>query len=140
MLELDPDHYWAHFALGRLLSGKGLFEEATAVYRNVVQLSGGNPLALGWLGLSLAQSGKAAEARAMLDRLHTIASKAYVPPTMFAWIHLGLGEIDNAFSWLDRAVDARDHMLMPIKTYWFLDPIRSDPRYAALLRRMKLEP
>jgi hypothetical protein len=71
--------------------------------------------------------------------LHAVAAQAYVPRTSFAWIHFGLGEIDEAFVWMDRAIEARDHMMTPIKTYPFMDPIRSDPRFAALLRKMKLE-
>jgi len=74
-----------------------------------------------------------------LGRLHAMAAQAYVPPTSFAWIHLGLGETDEAFAWMDKAIDARDHMIAPIKTYWFLDPIRDDPRFAALLRKMNLD-
>jgi len=47
--------------------------------------------------------------------------------------------VDRAFEWLDRAVDARDQIMMPIKSYVFFDPIRADPRFQALLRKMKLE-
>jgi hypothetical protein len=67
------------------------------------------------------------------------AVKSYVPPTCFAWVHLGLGEIDSAFEWLDRAVEGRDQFIMPIKSYSFFDPIRSDRRFAALLRKMRLD-
>ncbi|HEV2273034.1 MAG TPA: hypothetical protein VGR96_02645, partial [Acidobacteriaceae bacterium] len=63
----------------------------------------------------------------------------FVPPTCFAWTHLGLGEIAEAFVWMDRAVDTPDRMMAPIKTYPFLDPIRNDPRFTVLLRRMNLE-
>ena len=82
---------------------------------------------MGWLGLTLGLSGNAAEARALLDRLCLKAAQGYVPPTSYAWIHLGLGEIDSAFNWLNRAVDECDQLLMPIKSYRFLDPIRTDP-------------
>ncbi len=116
------------------------FEEAIAVLRKAVELHGGAPTVQSWLGLSLAQSGNASEARSLLQSLHALAAQAYVPPTCFAWIHFGLGEIDDAFVWLDRAVEARDHMMTPIKSYPFLDPIRSDPRFATLLRKMNLEP
>jgi len=61
-----------------------------------------------------------------------------VPPTSLAWIHLGLGEIDQFFQWMDRAIDARDHMITPIKSYPFMDRIRDDPRYIDLLRKMNL--
>ena len=74
----------------------------------------------------------------MLEQLRLTAQKAYVPPTSLAWIHLGLGEIDDAFTWMDRAIDVRDHMMTPIKTYPFLDPFRSDPRSVRLLAKMNL--
>ena len=113
--------------------------EAIAANRRAVELSGGSAAILGWLGLSLGSGGKRAEARALLKRLHGMATQAYVPPTSFAWIHIGLGEIDSAFEWLDRAVHGRDQFMMPIKSYAFFDPLRADPRFAALLRKMHLE-
>jgi hypothetical protein len=87
----------------------------------------------------LAQSGNSIEARALLDRLHATTPHAYVPASGFAWTHLGLGEVDAAFSWMDRAIDERDPMMIPIKTYPFLDPIRDDARFSALLRKMNLD-
>jgi len=66
-------------------------------------------------------------------------SDVYVPPTCFAWVHLGLGETDAAFSWLDRAVEECDQRMMPIKSYRFFDPIRTDPRFLGLLRKMHLD-
>jgi hypothetical protein len=117
-----------------------MFEEAVAAFRRATDLSGGTPMVLGQFGLTLAESGNTAEARALLERLGDAAVTTYVAPTSFAWIHLGLGEIDKFFLWMDRAIDERDHMLTPVKSYPFLDPIRSDPRYFALLRRMNLEP
>lgn len=63
-----------------------------------------------------------------------------MPRASFAWIHLGLGEIDEAFVWMDRAIEARDHMMTPIKSYPFLDPLRSEPRFAELLHKMNLKP
>jgi hypothetical protein len=90
-------------------------------------------------GPTLAQAGESGEARALIDRLSEIARTAYVPPSSFAWIHLGLGDIDEAFTWMDRAVDGRDPMMIPIKSFPFLDPFRADARYHALLRKMNLE-
>jgi hypothetical protein len=50
-----------------------------------------------------------------------------------------LGELEQAFAWMNRAVDQSDPMMTPIKSYEFFDPLRSDPRFAALLRKMNLE-
>jgi hypothetical protein len=57
-------------------------------------------------GLALAQRGNTAEARELLERLRRMAATAYVPPSAFAWIHLGLGDVDGAFEWPDRAIPA----------------------------------
>ncbi len=139
LLELDPSAYWGHLVIGSCYRELRMFDEAIAANRRAVELSGNSAAMLGWLGLSLGLSGKKTEARALLKRLHGMAAQAYVPPTSFAWIHLGLGEIDSAFEWLDRAIDARDQFMMAIKSYAFFDPIRADPRFAALLRKMHLE-
>jgi tetratricopeptide (TPR) repeat protein len=125
--------------LGSVLREQGLFEDAIAAHRRAVELSHGSPLMLGWLGLALGQAGLAAEARVILERLHAISRAAYVPPTSFAWTYHGLGDVDEAFAWMDRAVDARDYMMIPIQSYPFLDPVRSDPRYLALLKKMNCD-
>ncbi len=140
LLELDPSACWGHLMIGSCYRDLRMFDEAITANRQAVELSGNAAAMLGWLGLSLAIAGKQDEARALLNCLHEMATQAYVPPTSFAWIHLGLGEINSAFEWLDRAVDERDQLMMPIKSYAFFDPLRADPRFAALLRKMNLEP
>lgn len=139
VLELDPHHHIGYLVAGQIRCMEHAFDEAVAALRRASEFSGRSPMVLGWLGLALAQGGDAAEARDLLQSLHAIAAQTYVPPSSFAWIYYGLGEIDDAFAWMDRAVDARDHMMTPIKSYPFLDPIRNDPRFAALLRKMNLE-
>lgn len=138
LLDVEPRHFLTHFVVGLITREVGQFPEAIAAHRRSVELSGGSPLMLGWLGLALAQGGERAEARAILERMKAMPPQVYVPPTGQAWIHLGLGEIDAFFEWMIRAIDARDHMITPVQTYPFLDSIRSDPRYEDLLRRMKL--
>jgi TolB-like protein/Tfp pilus assembly protein PilF len=139
LLDLDPASGLGHFAIGLFYRYQKKFEEAISAHRKAVELSGGLPGALGWLGLTLASSGRTAEARDVLRRLHAMRAQAYVPPTSIAWIHLGLGEVDTAFEWLNRAVEECDQFMLPIKTYAFFDPIRTDPRFAALLRKMNLD-
>ena len=140
ILDLDPEYPLAHFAIAACYRYLKMFDEALTALRRAVELSGGSALTLGWLGLALAESGETARARDVLRRLHGMAVQGYVPPSSFAWVHLGLKEIDTAFEWLNRAVEVCDQLMMPIKSYGFFAPIRSDPRYFALLRRMNLKP
>jgi TolB-like protein/Tfp pilus assembly protein PilF len=139
ILELEPSAYWGYALMASSYRDQMILDKAIPAYRKAVELSGGASSMLGWFGLSLALAGEAAEARTVLEHLRERATHSYVPPTSLAWIHLGLGEIDTAFEWLDRAVEGRDQFIMPIKSYWFLDPIRPDPRFAALLRKMRLD-
>lgn len=139
MIDLDSSYYVGHWGRGMLCLEKGMLREAISEFREAANLSGNVPLMLGWLGQALGKAGEAGEAGALLDRLSEISRAAYVPPSSFAWIHLGLGNVDEAFTWMERAIDARDPMVMPIKSYPFLDPLRTDPRFHALLRKMNLE-
>jgi TolB-like protein/DNA-binding winged helix-turn-helix (wHTH) protein len=140
LIDLEPGNGDGPWLLGVALSRKGLFDEAIAAVRRAVDLSGGAAVFLGWLGLILGVGGRVDEARGVLSRLEVMSRTAYVPPASIAWVHLGLRDVDRAFEWLARAVDAHDQLMMPIKSYAFFDPLRADPRFHALLRKMKLEP
>jgi TolB-like protein/tetratricopeptide (TPR) repeat protein len=139
LIALEPAGAAGYWQLMAGLRGKGMLDEAVASQRKAVDLSGGAPLMVGWLGLMLGVTGRTDEARGVLERLEAMARTRYVPPSMFALTNLGLRDMDRAFEWLDRAVDARDQIMMPIKSYVFFDPIRADPRFHALLKKMKLE-
>lgn len=148
LLELEPTSYWPPFLSGlayrqkyfdESLGGRlrpDFAEKAIAGHRRAVELAPGAEPLLAWLGFALAVCGRKDEARGVLEQFHR--SDRYILPTNVAHLHLGLGEVDAAFEWFDRAVDERDQNMMPILSYAHLDPIREDPRFAALLRKMKL--
>lgn len=138
--ELDPAYFLSYFCEGQARCEEGRFKEAVASLTKSAELSGGSTMVLGWLGMARARAGDRVGAREVLDRLHAIAAEAYALPTSFAWIHLGLDEIDSAYIWLERAIEDRDPIIIPIKSYAFLDPLRGDPRFTTLLRTMNLEP
>lgn len=138
LVELEPRLSISYMMLGHAYLGMKDFEQSISALRKAVELSGSFPQMLGWLGLALGLGGHTAEARGVLEQLRTIASHRYVPPTSFAWTHLGLGEIDEAFVWMDRAADRHDRMLLHVRTHPFMDPFRSDPRLTALLRKLNL--
>ncbi len=139
LLELDPDYVFAYFVLGVGYRYESRYKESIAAHREAVRLSGDASSMLGWLGLALASSGEIEEATIILHRLQEAEKTGYVAPTSLAWVYLGLKEIDAAFEWLNRAVEECDQLLMPIKSYAFLDPIRKDPRFRRLLERMNLQ-
>ncbi len=139
VLDLEPEHFLSYYNLGHVYRELQRFDESAAAFRKASKLSGELPVVVGFLGLSLGLGGHTAEARMVLDRLRALTTERYVPPTSLAWTHLGLGEIDEAFLWMHRAIDAPDRMMEPIKTWSFLDPLRGDPRFAALLRKMRLD-
>ena len=138
VLSLDPDNFLGHFVLGTCYAYGGKFDDAIKEHRRAVELLGCNTGTVGWLGLMLGLSGRTAEARDLLERLKESRATGYVPASSLAWTHFGLREVDAAFEWMNRAVDECDQFMMPIKSYGFLDPMRSDPRYTALLRKMNL--
>jgi TolB-like protein len=155
LLELEPTSCWAHFIIGIAYRQK-YFEEssgrrrrsaeesmaldfadlAVAGHLKAVELSPGSDYFLGWLGLALGVCGRKGEARALLEQLRR--SDRYILPTSIAHIHLGLGDFDAALEWFDRAVEERDQNMMPILSYRHFDPLRQDPRFAVLLRKMRL--
>jgi len=148
LLELEPTSWLAALLAGHAYRQKyseeslrgrlrpDVAEKAIAWHRRAVELAPGAEHLLGWLGFALGMCGRKDEARAVLEQLRR--SDRYVLPTVIAHLHLGLGEIDAAFEWLDRAVEERDQCMMPILSYAHFDSIRGDPRFAVLLRKMRL--
>ena len=84
--------------------------------------------------------GRRAEAEQALAELEAQAARQYISPLAFVLIHAGLGEIDQAFEWLERAYQARDPKLPYVNVHPRWDGLRADPRFGDLLRRMGLEP
>lgn len=138
ILDLDPDSFFGHFVLATCFTYQGKFDQAIAEHRKTVELLGDCHGTIGWLGLTLALSGRTSEARDLLQSLEEQRATEYVPASSLAWIHFGLRQIDAAFEWMNRAIEECDQYMMPIKTYGFLDSVRSDPRYTALLQKMNL--
>ena len=74
----------------------------------------------------------------MLDDLRRLAKPRDPAPIRLAVIHLGLGETDQAFEWLDKALEARDWQMVLLNVEPLFDGVRSDPRFAALVERVGL--
>ena len=83
-------------------------------------------------------SGRKAEARKILAELQSLSEHSYVPATDMALIYAGLGDKDKAFAWLDKAYEEHSFSLSNLKVEPRFDPLRSDPRFADLLRHIGL--
>lgn len=92
----------------------------------------------GLIGNACARDGDRRCAMTSLRELEDLARTAYVGPTQFAIVYVALGDHDAAFRWLETAYETRDHDLAFAKVWPMLDPVRDDPRFHALLRRIGL--
>jgi TolB-like protein/Tfp pilus assembly protein PilF len=139
-LALAPDGAQLHNGLARAYAAKRAFPEAIGELREAVRLSGQAPLYVAELARTLAESGDTVTARRMLEELRRMGqgSQVFVTPLSFAYVHTALGEKDRAFGFLeqsmrDRTPDALWAMVDPR-----LDPLRDDPRFADVLRRLAI--
>ncbi len=138
ILTVDPSFVHGHTDLGRACSILGLHDEAIASFRTAARLREIEPELIPGLGYAYAAAGRADEARRVLARLEAHRKGQFVSPAGIAMIHVALGEHDRAFEWLDRAFAERDSALVWLRGNPRLDPIRDDPRFADLARRVGL--
>jgi len=139
ILDLDPTSFPARRYLGLAYEQKGMYAEAIAEFEKGVKLSG-SPLMLALLGHAYAVSGKRAEAQRVLDDLQQLQSQRYVSPYTVAAIYAGLGDQEQAFKWLDKAVDERDIWLMNLKVDPVFAKLRQKRRFTDLLAQIRLRP
>ena len=114
-----------------------MYNEAIAAFRRTETVLRGWPVAVAAIGHVQGISGRRGEARQTLDELKRLARERYVTPYGVALIHAGLGERQQALSWLERALDDRAHWLVWLKLDPRFDPLRADPGFAELLRRIR---
>jgi TolB-like protein/tetratricopeptide (TPR) repeat protein len=136
--ELDPDFWGVHWGLGHYRRQRGEYDEAIAAFQKAIDAGGGHSMPLSALGYAYAISGQPMEARKMLDRLVALAEESYVSPFNMATIHLGLGELDEAFAWLEKAFAERSRSMAWLNVAKEYDGIRADPRFTSLVRRVGL--
>ena len=139
-LELEPKFPGAYTTLGMAYAQKGMYREAIAAYQEARGFSGETPNVLSGLGYTYGFSGKRAEALKILGELKALSKRRYVAPGHLALVYVGLGEKDLAFDWLQKAVTEHSIWLPALKTVQEWASLRSDPRYAELLRRIGLPP
>ena len=126
--------------LGVAYEAKGEHEKAITELETARDLSVRAPYFLRSLGHAYATAGRKGQAQQILQELRRDSAKRYVSPFAFALIYTGLGEKEQAFDWLEKAYQQRDPSLSTIRGDLRLDPLRGDPRFQDLLRRVHLTP
>jgi adenylate cyclase len=137
-LELDANFPPPHIYLAAAYEQKGMFEEAITAFQRAITVTQDPFKARAMAGLAhvYAVSGTKIEARKILAELQTLSEHSYIPATDTAMVYTGLGDKDKAFAQLEKAYEEHSFSLSNLKVEPRFDPLRSDPRFADLLRRI----
>jgi TolB-like protein/Flp pilus assembly protein TadD len=132
---IDPEFWVGYMMRGQAHEQLGENDLAFEALAIAGRLSGGNSKPISLRGYLLARLGKLEDAREVLGVLQEVSQSRYVPPYAMALVHVGLGEQETVFEWLDRAYLVRDVHLafLTVDPKW--DPYRAQPRFGALLQR-----
>jgi TolB-like protein/Tfp pilus assembly protein PilF len=134
-LDLDAAFPLTHQRLGLPYTQKEMYREAIAEFEQAVNNSNRAPQPLMLLGHAYAVSGNKVEAQKVLAEIRDLSQERYVSPYGVAAIYVGLGEKEQAFEWLKKALDEDNTELTFLKVDPRLDPLRDDPRFQELLDR-----
>jgi tetratricopeptide (TPR) repeat protein len=135
-LEMDTNYAVTYALLGQVYASKGLYREALTDLAKCSTLSRGGAASLALLGYSHARLGDRNEALRILDELGAVSKRSFVTAFFFALVYAGLEDKDQAFMWLEKACEERFNRLAYLKVEALWDPLRSDPRFAELVRRV----
>lgn len=138
-IAINPEFWVGYLQLGNTLIALDEPVAALEAFTMAARYSGDNSKAVSSRAFLLAQLGREEEAQTILDDLTTLSASQYVPPYAFAVVHLGLGNIDETYEWLERALAVRDVHLLGLPTDALFRALHDDPRYRSLLVRGGLE-
>ena len=139
-LEFEPDFAAAHTDRARSLAYLGRYDEALAEFLRGQSMVGGKPEPSTGLAIYLAHAGRRDEATEVIRELVAMRERKYISSYGIASYYSVIGEVGTALDWLERAFAERDGTLVWIKVHPRMDPLRGEPRFRALLEKMKLYP
>jgi len=135
-LEMDANFSISYQVLGEVYLSKGMYREALSALEKYSALTKGSSASLALLGYAHARSGKPEKSLQMIDKLKAASTRGFVPVFFVALVYAGLEDKDQAFTWLEKACEERFNRLAYLKVDALWDPLRSDPRFADLLRNV----
>jgi serine/threonine-protein kinase len=140
VLELDQNFPYVYVFLGNMYAQQNKFDEAISELQKVRQIVGAvNPYGIGHLGYVYARAGKKNEAIKVLNQLLEFSKKGYTLSVQIAYVYAGLGDKDRAFEWLEKGYNEQNRFLGYLKIDHPWDSLRSDSRYTALLKKIRLD-
>jgi pentatricopeptide repeat protein len=137
-LSVKPDDPGTLWDLGFALIANNQAEDAIPVLEKAASGSNRSPGVIGILIRAYAHAGRRNDALRLLAELKRRRSAGYVPAAVFVNAYLGLGENDEAFMWLEQAYKEQSNILLFVKVHPYFDPLRGDPRFEDLIRRVGL--
>ena len=137
-INLEPHFFIAYLWLGQAYEQKKMYAKAIETFQKGIDLAERHPQLIASLGRAYALSRDRDKAQKYLDELREMSKRRYVSPYLFAVVYDGLGDKEQAFAWLDKAYQDRSFFLIWLKVEPRFDPLRSDPRFTDLLRRVGL--
>ncbi len=137
-LDLDPGFPLTYAYMSGPLIQRGMADRAVGACRKAHELSGESTYASSMLAYSLAAAGEMDEARRILGQLIDLAQKRYVSSYHIALPYGGFGDADNCILWLEKAFAERDNWMVWLGVHPGFDPVRKDPRFVDLVRRVGL--
>lgn len=137
-LELDPNFAHGHELLASVFEQQGDLRAAIGEWQKAIELARDNPTPVAHLGRAYALSGSQDEARKIVEQLKRTSKQHYVPDWDMAVLCAGLGDANSAFRWLEKSYAKRESQMPFLKVDYRMDPLRADPRFQNLLRRVGL--
>jgi tetratricopeptide (TPR) repeat protein len=136
--EMEPTFPVGRWMLGEAYLLNGMYAESIALNEQTLKANPGTQFALRNLGIAYSRSGRQREAADILQQYIGLRKTEYVLSYRVASLYAALGDKNQAFAELDRAFDEHDWQLQRIKVDPFMDPLRDDPRFKELLKRMNM--
>ena len=137
-IAMNPTAAETYRILGLVFAYQGDWAEAERVLREGMTLPGAATYTTAALGYVLARTGKRAEAEGLLADLEAQRRVDYVSPVAFATLYIGLDDPQHALDWMERALEERRGWLAYLRVNPLLDPLRGEPRFQALIDKMRL--
>lgn len=138
LLEVEPRSSLAWSFLGMCSIGLKQLDRAEMAFQKALEISPENVTAWAGLGNVWARQGQSERVQAIFQKIDEIEKQRYVPPQVRLFLYLGLGELDKAMNWLERAAEERCDFLVYTDVDPALDPMRGQPRFEKLQTKIGL--